>query len=118
MKKGYDLYYDPQATVLHDHPEGKDAIKSKFFLYGTGDTAIHMYLFTRYGDKRSLMWAVGGHQVYVTKNMLKWFSGEYALPPNYTMHSLAGSVFGPIKFLFEYYLKGGKKNESYLCNGK
>jgi len=109
MKRGYDLYYDPKAIVLHDHPEDDKSIKQKLFLYGIGDTAVHLYLFIKYGDKRSLFWSIGGHQLYVMKNFIKWFFGYYALPPSYTIYSLVGSFYGPIKFIKEYYLNRGKK---------
>ena len=100
MRKGYELYYSSQACVLHKHPKTSGELKKKLFLYATGDTGIHMFLFFKYLDFRSLMWACGGHQIYVFKNLMNWFIGKYHLPPKYTIHSLLGSFFGTIKFLY------------------
>lgn len=100
IKAGYELYYDSKATIFHKHPKTEREIKEKLKLYGIGDTAIHMYLFLKYKDLRSLFWSLGGHQLYLIGNMLKSIMGQYPLRIDYIMYSLAGSSLGGITFLF------------------
>ncbi|MBN2052352.1 glycosyltransferase family 2 protein [Candidatus Woesearchaeota archaeon] len=114
IRRGYELYYEPNAIVHHNHPESETDIKQKLFLYAKGDTAIHMHIFLKYHDFRSLMWAYIGHPTYVTKNMLKYFIGQYALSPKYTFWTVSGSILGPYVYLYKRFLEQkprGSKNE-------
>lgn len=106
MRLGYELYYEPKSFVLHNHPEAKGDIQKKLFLYATGDTALHLHIFFKYGDLRSLWWAFVGHPIYVTKNMIKYFFGQYVLSPKYTLFTIAGSVLGPYKYLYKRLRRG------------
>lgn len=110
MRAGYELYYEPNAIVYHKHPQEELAIKRKLFLYGTGDTGIHTYIFLKYQDWRSLFWAFGGHQLYVLKNMFKRLTGGCGLPVGYLAYSLAGSALGGLLFVWRY-LKFPKRKD-------
>jgi glycosyltransferase involved in cell wall biosynthesis len=109
IRLGYELCYEPEAKVYHNHPESETDIKQKLFLYAKGDTAIHMHIFLKYHDYRSLMWACIGHPAYVTKNMLKYFAGKYALSPKYTSRTVSGSILGPHIYLYKRFLKEEQK---------
>jgi GT2 family glycosyltransferase len=97
---GYELMYTPDTEVYHYHPQEADAIRRKLRLYGTGDTGIHMYLFTQYRDFRSLYWVFPGHQLYLLGNMWKSIRGQYPLPVSFILESLKGSLSGGIVFLW------------------
>lgn len=103
INAGYELCYTPTAIVRHRHPISSKSIKKKLFNYAVGDTAIHMYIFLKYRDYRSLFWAFGGHQLYVFKNMFKRIIGKYALPLSYLIYTLVGSSLGGMLFLYKYY---------------
>jgi len=105
IKAGYELYYDPEAIVFHNHPRSNRDLKKKLFYYGIGDTAIHIYFFLKYLDFRSLFWAYGGHQFYIIGNMIKRILGKHPLPLNYLFYSLTGSSIGAILFLIKYLIK-------------
>jgi len=105
IKAGYELYYDPNAVVFHNHPEDKKDIKRKLFYYAVGDTAINMYFFIKYRDFRSLFRAFGGHQAHVLKNIIRRIKGQYPLPINYLFYSLIGSGIGATVFIWKYFTK-------------
>ncbi len=105
IKAGYELYYDPEAIVFHNHPRSNRSLKKKLFYYGIGDTAIHIYFFLKYLDFRSLFWAYGGHQFYIIGNIVKRILKKYPLPLNYLFYSFAGSSIGATLFLIKYLIK-------------
>ncbi len=94
IKKGYELYYNPEAIVYHKHPTDAFSLKRKLFLYGMGDTGIHAFIFAKYKDFRSLFWGIFGHPLYTIKNLVKSVFKRYALPPSYAFHSFKGSLIG------------------------
>jgi len=106
IKKGYELYYNPNANVYHKHPEQGLELKKKLYLYGTGDTGIYGYIFMKHFDFRALYWGVIGHPLYTCKKILKSIFKKYPLPPIYPINSLKGSLIGFWKFqilhLFKY----------------
>ncbi len=102
IKRGYELYYEPRAKVYHSHPKKVSTLMHKLFIYGLGDTALHTHIFLKYHDFRSLIWAFGGHQFYVFKNLIKSFFGVYPLPPYLTFISFLGSCIGPIFFIYKW----------------
>lgn len=99
IKRGFELEYDNKAYVFHNHPSQENNLKKKLFLYGSGDTALHMHIFFTYKDFRSLGWSCGGHQLYVFKNLINSFRGKYPLAAKFTIYSLAGSFYGPILYI-------------------
>ncbi len=105
IKRGYELDYQPLAKIYHSHPEKVTSLMRKMFLYGVGDTAIHAYIFIKYLDFRSFIWAFGGHQLYVLRNLIKSLFGAYALPPYIVVFSLLGSCSGPILFIYRYIMR-------------
>jgi GT2 family glycosyltransferase len=103
IRRGYELYYNPDAVVFHKHPEDPEDLKNKLFLYGTGDTGIHAFIFAKYRDFRSLYWALIGHPAYTVKNWIKSFFRMYALPPSFAEKSVLGSLSGAWMFFYRYY---------------
>lgn len=116
INAGYAIVYDPKAIVLHNHPKEEATLKKKLFYYGRGDSALHLYLFFKYFDFRCLFWALGGHQLYIFKNLIKSLMGNYALPSSYVIQSLVGSVIGPYVFLDKYLIFKLKGNIDYEKN--
>jgi glycosyltransferase involved in cell wall biosynthesis len=96
IKAGYDLFYDHQALVFHQHPKTEKELHNKMFIYGIGDTAIHAYFFGKYRDYRSLWWAFGGYQLDLLNKIFKSVIGKYPLPLTYLLVSLLGSLYGSI----------------------
>lgn len=96
IKAGYNVLYDPDAKILHQHPESSWELRKKLFLYGRGDTSLHTYIFVKYFDCRSLWWAAIGHQLRIITRMFNYLMGQYPLPPSYLLFSLLGSILGPL----------------------
>jgi glycosyltransferase involved in cell wall biosynthesis len=95
IRDGYDVLYDPNPKILHQHPDLKWDLQKKLFLYGRGDTSLHMYILLKYADLRSLWWALIGHQFRIVTRIIKSFRRKYPLPYEYLIFSLAGSILGP-----------------------
>lgn len=94
IRARYDVLYDPNPKILHQHPAVKWDLQKKLFLYGRGDTSLHTYIFLKYADLRSLWWALIGHQFRIIGRIIKSFRREYPLPYEYLIFSLAGSILG------------------------
>jgi len=94
IKEGYDVEYDPEIHVLHKHPITSLELKRKLFLYGIGDTALHMHIFYTQKDWRSLRWALYGHPLYSLGKIVRRIIGKYPLPINFIVFSLVGSCLG------------------------
>jgi GT2 family glycosyltransferase len=98
IRAGYDLLYDHEAKVLHEHPKTEKELRKKIFTYCLGDTALHAYFFRKYKDYRSLWSAFGGYQFDLLIKMFKSIIGNYPLPPSYVFAALVGSMYGPALF--------------------
>ncbi|NBD17278.1 MAG: hypothetical protein GVY04_14410 [Cyanobacteria bacterium] len=94
IKSGYDLMYDSESIVLHQHPRDSWQLRKKLFIYGIGATSLHLYLFSKYKDLRSLVYALAGHILGILRNFPASLLGTYPLPVSYLLFSLLGSVFG------------------------
>lgn len=101
IKKGYDVEYNPEIQVLHKHPTTSSELKRKLFLYGIGDTALHMHIFYTQKDWRSLRWALYGHPLYSFGKIVRRITGKYPLPINFIIYSLAGSCLGSWLYMFK-----------------
>jgi len=99
IKSGYEMKYNSESCVYHNHPAKDREIKSKLYIYGIGDTAIHAHIFWEFFDLRSLWWAFIGHPAYTMNKFLKRWFGKYPLPSDYILYSLAGSLMGATLYL-------------------
>lgn len=114
IKAGYDLFYDHEAKVLHQHPKTEKELRQKLFIYGIGDTAIHAYFFWKYKDYRSLWWILGGYQINLLSKIFKSLTGNYPLSFSYLILAFIGGGYGIILMILkssqvkstEIYLKG------------
>lgn len=77
---GYELLYNPDIQIFHQHPTSEDDIKNKLYYYGMQDTGVSMYIYLKYGDFRYLWWALIGHEIYTIKKMIKRIFRKYNLP--------------------------------------
>jgi GT2 family glycosyltransferase len=96
IKAGYDLFYDHEAKVLHEHPKTEKDLHRKIFTYCLGDTALYSYFFFKYGDYRGIYSAFGGYQLDLLGKLTRACVGKYPLPSEYVLTALIGSIFGPI----------------------
>lgn len=97
LMHGHSIVYDPTAVVGHHHPESMDELRSKLFVYGISDTAIHTKFLMEFGDIRGLF------QIFFrpgqnTHRMIKSLLGRYPLPADVILSSIAGNVVGPIEY--------------------
>lgn len=93
-KKGYEMLYNPDIFLFHQHPTNEEEIKKKLYYYGMQDTGVAMYIYLKYHDYRNLWWAIIGHPCYTIKKMIKHMLGLYSLPINYLMYGLRGNLKG------------------------
>lgn len=93
-KKGYELLYNPEIQIYHQHPTTEKEIKQKLYRYGMQDTGVSMFIFLKYKDYRYLWWALVGHELYTIKKILRRIFKRYNLPISYTVHSLKGNIKG------------------------
>lgn len=101
IRAGYDVAYNPSIYLYHKHPSSERDLKKKLFLYGIGDTALHMHIFLKFKDWRSLRWSLYGHPTYSLKKIWKRVFGKYNLPISYIIYSLGGSVLGSWLYLYK-----------------
>jgi len=101
IRNGNTITYDPSIVVYHKHPENPNDLKSRLFIYGTGNTAYQLYIFFTYIDVRSLWWGLFGHHIYVLRNLIKSFFGKYPLKPEFVIYSLMGSIVGTFLFFIK-----------------
>ena len=113
-RAGYELLYDPNARILHEHPtEGKE-LWHKMFAYGQGDTGYQMSNFLQYGDLRCLWWSLVGHSCYtISQKLVKRAFGKYPLATSYILAGLFGNIIGGPRFAWNYFLKGRKMMNHY-----
>lgn len=109
---GYELLYTPSSVVYHKHPDSAQDLNHKMYIYGIGDTAYHMCIFLEHGDWRSIWWSLTGHPIYTIKNkLIPRILGKYPFPIKYILNGLRGNIVGGYLFLYDYYLRGGKKRK-------
>lgn len=114
VKAGYELLYDPEVVILHEHPESSEDLLGKMFSYGLGDSGYQMSNFIGYRDYRCLWWSLIGHAGYTVKNkVLPRMVGKYPLPQKYILAGLAGNLIGGPRFLFFYMRRGRKLLRDY-----
>lgn len=97
LKHGHTVIYDPEAVVAHHHPDSLDELRSKLFVYGISDTAIHTKFLMEFGDIRS-----GFQLIYRPAQnagrMLKSLVGKYPLPADILLAGIAGNLVGSIEY--------------------
>ncbi len=98
LKHGYTVIYDPNAVVAHPHPDSLDELKSKLFVYGISDTAIHAKFLIEFRDIRR-----GFQLIYRPAQnagrMLKSLVGKYPLPADILLAGIAGNLIGGVEYL-------------------
>ena len=93
-KKGYELMYNPNIEVFHQHPRSEEDIKKKLYYYGMQDTGVSMYIYLENNDFRYLWWALVGHEMYTIKKMVKRIFKKYNLPISYIWCGFKGNLAG------------------------
>ena len=101
-RKGYEMLYNPNIYLYHQHPTNEKEIKQKLYYYGMQDTGVAMYIFLKFRDYRNLWWSIIGHQLYTIKKIIKRCFGLYSLPINYIIYGLRGNFKGWIICLKNY----------------
>ena len=91
---GYELLYNPDIQLFHQHPTSEDEIKNKLYYYGMQDTGVSMYIYLEHKDLRYLWWAIIGHEMYTVKKMIKRILKKYDLPLSYIWCGLKGNIKG------------------------
>jgi GT2 family glycosyltransferase len=100
MLAGETIVYEPDALVLHDHPDTMEALKREVFGYGSGLTAAAARTLLRGPDRGRLLRALGSGVGYALnprspKNERK--GTRY--PLGLTLRELAGMAYGPLGLL-------------------
>ena len=98
LKNGYSIVYDPNAIVAHHHPDSLKELRSKLFLYGISDTAIHMKFLIEFKDIRSLFQLIYRPAQNLWR-MFKSLLGKYPLSADMLMAGIIGNLIGPIKYI-------------------
>lgn len=101
-KKGYELIYDPNIYLYHEHPVSREEIEKKLYYYGMQDTGSSMYIYLTNNDYRYLWWAIFGHLLYTMKKVIKSLLGLYPLSVSYLQYSIKGNLLGWKKCLKNY----------------
>lgn len=91
---GYELLYNPDIQLFHQHPTSEDEIKNKLYYYGMQDTGVSMYIYLEHKDLRYLWWAIIGHEMYTVKKMIKRILKKYDLLLSYIWCGLKGNIKG------------------------
>lgn len=110
-RAGYEMLYNPNIYLYHQHPTAEDDIKKKLYYYGMQDTGVAMYIYLKFKDYRNLWWAIIGHPCYTIKKMVKSILGLYSLPLNYLIYGLKGNLKGWRVCLKNY--KRGKNGNNF-----
>ena len=93
-RNGYELLYNPEILLFHQHPTKEEEIKKKLYYYGMQDTGVSMYIYLKHHDFRYLWWALVGHEMYTFKKMFKRIFKQYDLPISYIWWGLKGNLKG------------------------
>lgn len=93
-KHGYEMLYNPNIYLFHQHPTSERDIKTKLYYYGMQDTGVSMYIYMKFHDFRYLWWAIIGHSCYTIKKMIKSILGTYPLSIKYLIYGLKGNLRG------------------------
>lgn len=99
MYAGYSAVYEPRAIVKHHHPESLNELSEKLFIYGLGDTAVHMKFFWEYNDSRSFLEAIAGRNLLWFTRLVLSLLGRYPLYPRLIIVSMWGAFLGPLRYL-------------------
>ncbi len=97
LKHGYTVIYDPTAVVAHHHPDSLSELKSKLFVYGISDTAIHTKFLVEFKDWRSFFQLIYRPSQNAGR-MIKSLAGKYPLPADILLAGIAGNLIGPIEY--------------------
>lgn len=106
---GYELLYNPEIVLYHQHPTSEQDIKNKLYYYGIQDTGVAMYIFLANKDYRYLWWAIIGHPIYTISKIIKSIFKCYPLPVNYIIYGLKGNLKG-WRICLKNYKRGGWNN--------
>ncbi len=93
-RAGYEMLYNPEIYLYHQHPTNEEEVKKKLYYYGMQDTGVAMYIYLNFHDYRNLWWALIGHSCYTIKKMIKSVFGKYSLPVSYLIYGLRGNLKG------------------------
>ena len=93
-RAGYEMLYNPNIYLYHQHPTNEEDVKKKLYYYGMQDTGVAMYIYLKFHDYRNLWWAIIGHPCYTIKKMIKSILGKYSLPISYLIYGLRGNLKG------------------------
>ncbi len=97
LRRGYTVIYNPAAVVAHYHPDTLEELKSKLFVYGISDTAIHTKFLVEFGDMRSLFQLIYRPSQNAGR-LLKSLIGKYPLPADILLSSIAGNLIGSYEY--------------------
>lgn len=101
-RAGYELLYNPNIEIYHNHPKDENTIKKKLYYYGIQDTGVSMYIHLKHHDYRYLWWSLFGHSCYTIKKMILHIFGKYPLSFNYLKYGLKGNLIGWYRCLKTY----------------
>lgn len=93
-RAGYEMLYNPDIYLYHQHPTNEEDVKNKLYYYGMQDTGVAMYIYLKFHDYRNLWWAIFGHACYTIKKMIRSIFGLYSLPISYLIYGLRGNLKG------------------------
>lgn len=111
IKAGYNLEFDSEIIVFHQHPSKKSDLAKKMYIYGVGNTGYMLYIFTKNFDWRYFFEGVLLHHFYTLSNFLKSLFGRYKLPPEISIYSFFGSLSGNIYFILKYPFRNKKLSD-------
>jgi glycosyltransferase involved in cell wall biosynthesis len=102
IRAGYELMYDPESVILHNHPATPWQLRKKMYTYGIGDVCYQLYIFAEYGDWRYLYGAIIRHFLFIFTTLVMALFGQYPMPFSYRVFSLLGSLVGIPLFFVKY----------------
>lgn len=94
----YELAYEPDIEVLHDHPATWWQVARRLFHYGVGDVSLPLAVALDHGDLSGLRWALGGEAAHTAGKLRRRLDGDYALPVPIVCAGLVGNLVGPAIF--------------------
>ncbi len=104
IRAGYELMYDPEPVILHDHPASPWQLRRKMYVYGVGDVCYQLYIFVEHGDWKYLYGATIRHFLFIINTLVMALFGKYPMPFSYRVFSLFGSLVGIPLFFIKYFL--------------
>ena len=104
IRAGYELMYDPESVILHNHPATPWQLRKKMYIYGVGDVCYQLFIFAEYGDWRYLYGSTIRHFLFIFSTLIMGLFGKYPMPFSYRVFSLLGSIAGIHLFFVKYIL--------------